>query len=103
MATYNHEAIRAAYPDKNLLICDDVGIFDRDISDTTPFEVDQALVDAAAVTTDKEKQNEYNKYMREKEFREFADPMYFKVQRGEISQADYDSKVAEIRAKYPYI
>ena len=49
---YNHEAIRAAYPDKNLLICDDIGIFDRDISDTTPFEVDQALVDAAAVTTD---------------------------------------------------
>ena len=49
MANYNHEAIRAAYPDKNLLICDDVGIFDRDISDTTPFEVDQALVDAAAV------------------------------------------------------
>ena len=29
---YNHEAIRAAYPDKNLLICDDIGIFDRDIS-----------------------------------------------------------------------
>ena len=45
MANYNHEAIRVAYPDKNLLICDDVGIFDRDISDTTPFEVDQALVD----------------------------------------------------------
>ena len=44
---YNHEAIRAAYPDKNLLICDDIGIFDRDISDTTPFEIDQALVDAA--------------------------------------------------------
>ncbi len=36
---YNHEAISAAYPDKNLLICDDVGMFDRDISDTTPFEV----------------------------------------------------------------
>ena len=103
MANYNHEAIRAAYPDKNLLICDDVGIFDRDISDTTPFEVDQALVDAAAVTTDKEKQNAYHKYMREQEFRAVADPMYFKVQRGEISQADYDSKVAEIRAKYPYI
>ena len=41
--------------------------------------------------------------MREQEFRAVADPMYFKVQRGEISQADYDSKVAEIRAKYPYI
>ena len=103
MATYNHEAIHAAYPDKNLLIQDDIGIFDRDISDTTPFEIDQALVDAAAVTTDKEKQNAYHKYMREQEFRQVTDPMYFKVQRGEISQADYDSKVAEIRTKYPYI
>ena len=103
MATYNHEAIHAAYPDKNLLIQDDIGIFDRDISDTTPFEIDQALVDAAAVITDKEKQNAYHKYMREQEFRAVTDPMYFKVQRGEISQSDYDSKVAEIRAKYPYI
>ena len=41
---YNHEAIRAAYPDKNLLIIDDIGIFDRDISDTTTLEIDQALV-----------------------------------------------------------
>ena len=52
---------------------------------------------------DKEKQNAFHKYMREKEFREFADPLYFKVQRGEATQSDYDSKVAEIRAKYPYI
>ena len=61
---YNHEAIHAAYPDKNLLIIDDIGIFDRDISDTTPFEIDQ-LVSRCTVTTDKEKQNAYHKYMRE--------------------------------------
>ena len=41
--------------------------------------------------------------MREQEFREVTDPMYFKVQRGEITQADYDAKVEEIRTKYPYI
>ena len=39
------QAIRAAYPDKSVSVM--VFIFDRDISDTTPFEIDQALVDAA--------------------------------------------------------
>ena len=41
--------------------------------------------------------------MRRRAYIREADPMYFKVQRGEIPQADYDSKIAEIRAKYPYI
>ena len=45
------------------------------------------LVDAMAVITDKEKQNTYHKYMREQEFRAVADPMYFKVQRGEVTQS----------------
>jgi hypothetical protein len=31
-----------------------------------------------------------------------ADPLFFKVQRGEATQADYDAKVAEIRTRYPY-
>ena len=31
-----------------------------------------------------------------------ADPMFFQVQRGEASQAEYDAKVAEIRSRYPY-
>ena len=31
-----------------------------------------------------------------------ADPLFFQVQRGEADQADYDAKVAEIRARFPY-
>ena len=31
-----------------------------------------------------------------------ADPLFFKVQRGEANQADYDAKVAEIRTRFPY-
>ena len=31
-----------------------------------------------------------------------ADPLFFKVQRGEANQADYDAKIAEIRTRYPY-
>ncbi|NTT86931.1 hypothetical protein [Tabrizicola fusiformis] len=31
-----------------------------------------------------------------------ADPLYFKVQRGEASQSEYDALVAAIRARHPY-
>lgn len=31
-----------------------------------------------------------------------ADPLFFQVQRGEAMQADYDAKVIEIRARFPY-
>ena len=31
-----------------------------------------------------------------------ADPLFFQVQRGEVTQAEYDAKVAEIRTRYPY-
>lgn len=31
-----------------------------------------------------------------------ADPLFFKVARGEATPAEYDAKVAEIRARHPY-
>lgn len=31
-----------------------------------------------------------------------ADPLAFKVLRGEVTQAEYEAKVAEIRARFPY-
>lgn len=31
-----------------------------------------------------------------------ADPMAFKVLRGEATQADYEALVADIRARFPY-
>ena len=100
---YNFKAIQAAYPDKKLLIHEGIGVFDMDVSTTVPMEIDEDLVNETAKTTDIEAENAYNKEMRWRAYVREADPMYFKVQRGEISQSDYDSKVAEIRAKYPYI
>jgi len=35
-------------------------------------------------------------------FADEADPLAFKVLRGEAKQADYEAKVAEIRARFPY-
>ena len=31
-----------------------------------------------------------------------ADPLFFKAQRGEATMADWEAKVAEIRARHPY-
>lgn len=31
-----------------------------------------------------------------------ADPLAFKVLRGEATQAEYEAKVADIRARFPY-
>jgi hypothetical protein len=39
---------------------------------------------------------------RQKAFTTEADPLFFQVQRGEATQADYDAKVAEIRTRFPY-
>ena len=47
-------------------------------------------------TQREQEQNRANAYRSE------ADPLFFQVQRGEASQADYDAKIAEIRARYPY-
>lgn len=39
---------------------------------------------------------------RAREYRELADPLFFKVQRGELEQKEWLDKVEEIRARYPY-
>lgn len=39
---------------------------------------------------------------RREAFTAEADPLAFKVLRGEAIQAEYEAKVAEIRARFPY-
>jgi len=94
----NHSAIYRAYP--NVVTIDDgAGAFD---ADGKPVQLDQAKVDAAAVIVAEEQalataqRNRASAYIAE------ADPLFFKVQRGEAAQANYDAKVAEIRTRYPY-
>ena len=49
---------------------------------------------------------EYNKLQKQRRSSAFsieADPLFFKVQRGEEDQAVYDAKAIEIRERYPYV
>jgi hypothetical protein len=41
--------------------------------------------------------NRHNAYVTE------ADPLFFKAQRGEGAMADWEAKVAEIKARYPKV
>jgi hypothetical protein len=41
--------------------------------------------------------NRHNAYVAE------ADPLFFKAQRGEGTMADWEAKVAEIKARYPKV
>jgi hypothetical protein len=40
---------------------------------------------------------------RRSAFAEEADPLFFKVQRGEAALADWQAKISEIRARFPYL
>ena len=50
---YDHDAIRKAYPNAEIEISDDKGIFKINTNQTETFTVDQTLVDAARVELDK--------------------------------------------------
>lgn len=64
-------------------------------ADGNPVTYDRAAVEARA-------QLMQARQSRAAAFAAEADPLFFQVQRGEADQADYDAKVAEIRARYPY-
>lgn len=52
---------------------------------------------------EKEIKNKEAALERSRAYKEEADPFFFKVQRGELSQQEWEAKVAEIRARYPYV
>lgn len=96
--TMNHAAIYRAYP-QVVAIYEDRGAFD---ADGNQVQLDQAEVDAAAVIVAQELALETARRNRYTAFTAEADPLFFQVQRGEVEQAVYDAKVAEIRSRYPY-
>lgn len=57
------------------------------------FTIDQATV--TKLDTDKAEQDRRSAYLKE------ADPLFFKVQRGEVTEQEWLDKIAEIKAKYP--
>jgi hypothetical protein len=94
----NHEAIRRAYP--NAVIVDDsTGAFD---ADGNQIELNQALVDAAAIEVAAEQALASAEANRAAAYRNEADPLFFKAQRGEATTDEWTAKVAEIKARFPY-
>lgn len=94
----NHEAIRKAYPNA-VTIDDGAGVFDASGS---RIELDQALVDSAAVIVAHEQAQKAAEDGRRKAYLSEADPLFFKAQRGEATIEEWNSKVAEIRNRFPY-
>jgi hypothetical protein len=87
---YFASAIYAIYPNVVRTVGEDA--FD---ADGNVIEYDRTAVEAKAAQMQAQ-QSRASAYAAE------ADPLFFKVQRGEADQADYDAKVEEIRARYPY-
>ena len=94
----NHEAIYKAYPNA-VSINGDIGAFD---ADGNQVQLDQAKVDAAAVIVAQEQGLATAKRNRAAAFASEADPLFFKVQRGEATIEEWEAKVEEIRTRYPY-
>jgi hypothetical protein len=94
----NHEAIRKAYP-QVVAIFDDRGAFD---AAGNPVQLDQAEVDAAAIIVAEEQALATAQRNRAAAYRNEADPLFFKAQRGEATIEEWQLKVAEIRSLYPY-
>ena len=87
---YFSSAIHQLYPAVTRTVGEDA--FD---TNGNPVTYDRAKVEAEAQRMEA-RQSRAAAYAAE------ADPLFFKVQRGEASQADYDAKVAEIRTRFPY-
>ena len=87
---YFASAIHDLYPNVVRTVGEDA--FD---ADGNPVTYDRAAVEAHA-------QLMQARQGRAAAFTAEADPLFFQVQRGEADQADYDAKVIEIRARYPY-
>ena len=94
----NHEAIRRAYPNA-VTIDDGTGAFD---ANGNQIQIDQALVDAAAVIVAKEQAIEQVRRKRAAAYAAESDPLFFKAQRGEATMDDWRTAVASIQLSIPY-
>lgn len=83
----------------------------QDLTELTPVLVSGVWTQAWGVTDvspeeTQRRQQEYvasQKAQRAEAYRQEADPLYFKSQRGEATLAEWELKVAEIKARYPYL
>ena len=94
----DHDAIRRAYP-QAITIDDTYGALDKD---GNKFDIDNAKVLEVLPLIREEKRVSFQKLKRAQAFKEEADPLYLKAQRGEATLEEWKAKVEEIRNRYPY-
>jgi hypothetical protein len=97
MTIYNHDAIRRAYPNA-VTIEDGFGVKD---ANGNQIEIDQALVDTAAIEVALEQAQQTAQTNRVSAYRTEADPLFFQYQAGEVTKEEWLTKREEIRARYP--
>ena len=68
---------------------------ERTVTALTAEEIAE-LQELATPTLQQQRNNRASAYVAE------ADPLFFKSQRGEATTAEWEAKVAEIKARYPY-
>jgi hypothetical protein len=93
----NHLAIYALYP-QVVVVDDTVGALDAQGNKVTIDEAAVAVEAARLEAIDATKRIEENRkaaYIAE------SDPLFFKAQRGEVTQQEWLDKIAEIKARYP--
>ena len=98
MTIYNHDAIRRAYPNA-VTIEDGFGVKD---ANGNQIEIDQALVDTAAIEVALEQAQQTAQTNRVSAYRTEADPLFFQYQAGEVTKEEWLAKREEIRTRYPY-
>jgi len=100
MTTYNHDAIRKAYPNA-VTIEDGFGVKD---ADGNQIQLDQSLVDAAAAEIAAEQAATAYQRQRQPEYpslAELADAIYW-ASTGDTTRIDaYYAACAAVKAKYP--
>ena len=69
---------------------------------TAEEEAQRDAEEAAWAAGAKDRNNEKMKKERAAAYSVEADPLFFKAQRGEAAMQDWESKVAEIKARFPY-
>ena len=100
MTTYNHDAIRRAYPNA-VTIEDGFGVKD---ADGNQIELDQALVDAAAAELAAEAAATQYQRDRQPEYpslADLADALYWSNQGDNTKLDEYYAACAAVKAKYP--
>lgn len=69
---------------------------------TPEEEAEWDAAEAAHAAGAKDRFNADIKQLREAAYKTEADPLFFKSQRGEATQAEWQAKIAEIKARFPY-